>query len=106
MGLLKRRRIRNKWREVEERFKPLADGEKLREALAVDDENLLLRGLVHVLHHKSLELLEQSGVPEHPAEVAKGFAMASCAVEDAADELLQLVDEARKVRHGKVPETE
>lgn len=93
-------RRKTKGERIEERFKPLGDGNQLREALAVADDNLLLCALVHVLHRKALELSQQAGAPAMPADQAKGFAMASSAVEDAADELLELVDEANKAMRG------
>jgi hypothetical protein len=91
---------KTKWSKIEERFRPLADGNELREALSVGDDNLLLRALVHVLHRKALELSEQAGMPALPTDQAKGLAMSAGAVEDAADELLQMVDEARKAMRG------
>lgn len=88
------------WRKKRIRyFQPMQDREMM-EALAVEDEEPLLRAVVHMLHGNSLRLAEQAGLPSVRADVAKGLAMASSAVEDACDELLETVEKARRKRAG------
>lgn len=91
-----RRRARKR---VVRYFEPLPDRE-LREVLAVEDDEPLLRAVVHVLHSHGLRLAEQAGAVGLAAEESKGLAMASVAVEDACDDLLEQVERARKLRAG------
>lgn len=84
-------------------FAPL-EARELLENLAVEDDNPLLRAVVHLLHRKRLELADRAGADGLPADEAKGLAMASAGVEDAADELLELVEKARAARRGEVEE--
>ena len=65
------------------------------------DDDPLLRAVVFVLHRESLTLGELAGGVERPAEQAKGLAMSARAVEDACEELLRLVEAARRVRSGE-----
>jgi len=91
-----------KWKRksVVRYFEPM-EARELMESLAVEDDDPLLRAVVHVLHKNSLELGAQSGALELDAAASKGLAMSACAVEDACDELLRLVERARAVRSGQ-----
>jgi hypothetical protein len=74
---------------------------ELLEALSVEDDEPLLRAVMHVLHRENLKLAGLAGTQTLPAAEAKGLAMASCAVEDACDELLRLVEVARARKRGR-----
>ncbi len=84
---------------IEDWFGPM-DERELVECLAVGDDEPLLRAVVHVLHRESLKLSGSAGGTDLPAEQAKGLAMSACAVEDACDELLRLVEVARRRVRG------
>ena len=88
------------WRKEVRFFEPMEERELL-EALGVADDEPLLRAVVHVLHGQSLVMAEQAGTAGLPSEQAKGFAMASVAVEDACDEILRLAEEGRRKRRGQ-----
>ena len=85
---------------IEDRFGPM-DERELVECLAVGDDDPLLRAVVHVLHRESLKLADRAGATGLGAAEAKGLAMSACAVEDSCDELLRIVEVARRRRAGE-----
>lgn len=86
--------------QTEDRFSPLKADELLT-AFAVGDDEPLLEAIVHVVHAMEIERGDNASIVDLDPATAKAYAVASGALKDAQEEILDWVDRANKAKRNE-----
>jgi len=94
--------LKKPFEDLAAKMKPM-DRDSLLVAFKIESDNLLLRGIIHLLRACQAACKEHTRIPSLPLPESKYFDGGEAQLVEAEEQILQMVEYANKLAQGKKP---